>query len=342
MTLLHIAAYTDSLDAFICLINEYNFKIDTQTPESLYPLHYAIFHNSYEVFCYIMSVDSKLVNAKVQAKYNIISLCAYSNNLYILQRVIDAIDPITLKGNQGPAIRIAITSKNVEILKILLKSGSKENTTSSNERSPIISAIISRFPAAVPLLVEAGEDPSEFQKKPKSEDWESPLSYACRYGFVDCVRYLCSKIEKIEPSDEDKNYRGKSAVHWGCESQNPEILQMILEKNNVDVNRIDTRGRSGAHYIEWTTSEETIIAMLEILDNKKFDFNIVKEPDESVLFYFVSGIEKKYKVIEWLVQHGAKTDFFVGRVNETIDQFAIRVDPRIKEIFDLYGPKDKS
>ena len=61
LTLLHIAAMSDSLECFIFLIaNDFEFNI--KNAKNYLPIHYACYFNSLEVVTYILSVHPELSN----------------------------------------------------------------------------------------------------------------------------------------------------------------------------------------------------------------------------------------------------------------------------------------
>ena len=71
ISLLHIAAYCDSLESFIFL-NNIGISIDQKSVNSYLSIHYACLSESYEIVAYILSIDSH--QHQLFHKWNIIKL----------------------------------------------------------------------------------------------------------------------------------------------------------------------------------------------------------------------------------------------------------------------------
>lgn len=85
-------------------------------------------------------------------------------------------------------------------------------------------AVVSNKQDLVPFLVEFGENPECF-----TPDYhETALSLACSQSFRQTVKYLCEHIPKV---GIDPTLRTKAAVHWICQSKDPEIVKISSSKS---------------------------------------------------------------------------------------------------------------
>jgi ankyrin repeat protein len=85
----------------------------------------------------------------------------------------------------------------------------------------------------VPLLFSYGCDPHAI-----TPHGETALSMACKLGGVDVVRALLNCLLRV---DLDPAFDWPSAIHWACQSLNPEIVEMIL-KFGCEMYRVDRYG----------------------------------------------------------------------------------------------------
>ena len=243
---------------------------------------------------------------------------------------------------QNAYASIALENRDVESLKILLHYGAKCGQDQNQNRTLLMIAIINKhLLEIIQLLVENGEEPSKTTEIQISENVrciETALTYACRTGSQEIVQYLCSKIDNIEVEPPTQS---KTAVHWACESQNPEILRIVLDKPHVKINQLDERGLTGAFCIRYTTDEEKVIKMFEILDAKGFDFNLTGNPHKSVLSYFaLDAFKKQYRSIEWLLQHKADQEFRINEKETIFDKVMISNNQRMKDLFKKWKTPD--
>ena len=271
LSLIHIAALCDSLEVFIYLCQLKKDKFHTRTPSgaSYHPLHYACCSAAYEVAFYILSIDpDEAKETPAGIDWHFIYLAAESGDPDILNLILDNGANINSEANKrNNSINQAIRKKSIECLRILLEKGSKEAHDNRNY-SPIMLAITNNQFMAVPILLDAGDDPEYF-----APDGQSALFLACFQRSTETVRLLCEKMQIV---DIDPTITGKALIHHACGSCDPEIVRIVLTKN-IDVNRLDKDGRLGPWYLIDLAKEEDIIRILEMLVEKGFNINLVKK-----------------------------------------------------------------
>lgn len=62
LSLIHVAAFADSLEIFCTLIEKYGFNINTRSIDSYLPFHYAALYGSSEILRYILFIMPALSN----------------------------------------------------------------------------------------------------------------------------------------------------------------------------------------------------------------------------------------------------------------------------------------
>lgn len=216
------------------------------------------------------------------------------------------------KNKKNEPIKQAIITRHVECLKILLAKNLRSKSE-TRDSTPIIDAIKNFQTDAVPLLLEAGEDPSKFTPQKIYFFFlitfhfnffvnECALEVACIQQQVAVVQALCDKMTCVDIPYEVQD---QGAVHWICISHNPEIARIILSKGINNVNRLDKDGHMGPYYMLDIGEEDENIEVLELLYQEGLDINKKTPKTASILGEYVISISKPLKIIEWLLAHGA-------------------------------------
>ena len=299
VSLLHIAAYADSLEIFIYLHEDCNLPLDSQNLDGYYPLHYACYGGSLEVVSYILQQEPQQATLLPKVEHHFLYFATFSGNSTILSLLFRCgADINAIQNRRDSPIIVAIKKRYIECLKILLQEGSRLDQ--SRGYSSIMEALKLFQKDAVPLLLEYGEDPSIF-----SDDGNCALSLAAFQQYPDIVQLLCNNLGSIEP-DTTAPYYHTSAVHWGCQSYMPEIMEMLLEKN-INVNQLDRDGFCGPHYLIDVGTPENNIKILEMLYENGFNVNIQNpfQNNTSLLEEFMCTIKSQFEIIQWLIEHGA-------------------------------------
>lgn len=313
LSLLHIAAFEDSLEAFV-LLNK--IPLNIQSADSYLPIHYACYGGSKEVLTYILTKDPKQATTNFCTEYNCLQLATLSNSPVMLNILFSYGTVMPVFSAKDP-ISSAIRQRNVEMLNILLKH-TRSSIRNEGKNTPIMLAIMNNKPDAVPMLIDANVDLSVI-----NNDYQTALSLACFQGQTDVVRLICEKLDDI---DLPANIKQQAAVHWLCQSKDPEIARIMLEKN-IDVNRVDKDGFIGPHYLIDIVEPSVHIKILELLLQHGLKIDFVSNPNgNTILGEYVTGIKKQYEVIDWLLSHGANIDAPLNNGNmkgQTIADFIL-------------------
>ena len=261
LSLLHIAAYADSLEVFIYLVQQ-GIPIDIVSADSYLPIHYACVEGSSEVCLYILSQRPDLASTHFSVKYDLITLATRSNSYIILTQLFSCganmKDPLVQSNNP---IQYAISPSKIDILKLLLKNGYYNEI--QDHRTLLMIAVAYKAADLVSVLLKSGEDPYIFV------EGYNALHLACLNNFPEAVSLICASMITIEPSETAYSVFGTKPVHWGCQSHSPLIVSILLQKG-MKINALDDSGQSGPAYMV-DSDDDDIIKILELLYNSGLD-----------------------------------------------------------------------
>jgi ankyrin repeat protein len=237
------------------------------------------------------------------------------------------------KNLENKPIALAIRSRHVDCLRLLLQHNLGKSKTDTREYSTLMLAIANNEKDAVPMLLESGEDPGFVT----SAQHESALFLACFFGkeWLNVIKMICDRTTKL---DLDYTISGqKTAIHWACGSKSPEIVELLLSTHQVDPTRLDGNGRTGLYYLLDAAPEHDIIRILELM--VAHGLKVSENP--SVIFDFITSIKRPPAVIEWLFQHGADpTAHFEGwEIGKLVQGY--QASPPMKRIFETYCQKGR-
>lgn len=210
LTLMHIAAYFDSLESFKFLQSK-GFQIDIPSKESYLPIHYACYKGSYKVLNYILSVDPTQASVRPEVEYDLISLATKSGNSDIIKLLIKngANFDATLKENKRLGID-AICSHNRECIKILVT----KKWVNEKHCSLLMMALFFDQQDLANFIIEYDEN----LEYVTPNTYETALSIACFLDLQQVVKNLCERMSNV---DINPSIRAKAAVHWICISKDP-------------------------------------------------------------------------------------------------------------------------
>ena len=334
LTLMHVAAYYDSLDAFVYL-ESIGFRLNEISAAQYRPIHYGCLNGSLEVCSYVLARMPEEARILPDVEFHLIYLATTSGNARLLRELFacgaDISDPRNIR-NQP--VQKAIEMGHMQCLKVLLEKN--PCTQTSKDNTLINVAIKNSRREAIPLLIQSGEDPSVITR----EKWQHcALEVACFFRQVDVVRELCERLVEVDLPAEMQE---KAAVHWICQSHHPEIARIILSKG-IDVNRLDGDGHAGPYYMLDIGKEDEIVEIFTLLLQHGLDLNITAPPDKptnTILGEFVTSITRPLKVIEWLLEHGADPTAKLVSTGQRICDFVrsstIESESKMIELFDRF------
>ena len=330
LTLMHVAAYYDSLEVFVYL-ESIGFLLEEESADQYRPIHYGCLNGSLEVCTYILSKMPEQARILPEVDFHLIYLATTSGNALILRELFACGADIKDRRNIGNRpVQQAIKTGHVQCLKVLLEKNARR--VDPKEYTPIMLAITNSQPEAIPLLLQSGEDPSVITLEKR----ECALQLACFQREVEVVRELCERLVNVDLPEE---MHERAAVHWICQSHHPEIARIILAKG-INVNRLDGDGHAGPYYMLDVGEEHEILEIFDLLLKHGLNLNIsapTAKPTNTILGEFVTSITRPLKIIEWLLAHGADPTAKLVSTGQRICDYVktSKIEPII-ELFDRF------
>jgi ankyrin repeat protein len=189
VSLMHISAYFDTLDCFLYLESK-NLLYNQESADSYLPIHYACLNKSYEVVCYILNKDPKQAAVLPPVTHHLLYLATLAGDAEILSLLFENGADLSLQKNlENKPIALAIRSRHVDCLRLLLQHNLRKSKIDTREYSTLMLAIANNEKDAVPMLLESGEDPAFVT----SAQHESALFLACFFGkeWLNVIKMIC-------------------------------------------------------------------------------------------------------------------------------------------------------
>lgn len=311
LSALHICAAFDSIDCFIYIQNYLKAEDFTiQNLENSTPLHYACYFNSYEVASFILDYGFSIPSQKKKleklfqddykekTKYSLINLASLSSSPKIIKILFKYGYSLSKFKNHrqilDQCIRNSVIRRDSESLYLLLTLKNDINV----DNSPLMTAITAQNIDAVKLLLDLSPNLNYYNSR-----YETALSIACLWNNYDIVRILLDNMSEI---DLPPQLQVKAAVHWMCQSGNPKICRLMLDRG-IDVNRLDQEGRPGLFYLT-TNVKEDVLAILNMMYQHRM---IIDQKENNPITKFTSSIGNYSYAIEWFITHGTSLETLV-------------------------------
>jgi ankyrin repeat protein len=328
LTLMHIAAMSDSLECFIYLMKNTHFDFTVLSADEFTPMHYACCFKSIEIISYIIELSKYkteyadklqrlyLEDAERKGEKSLMKLATSALSIDIIKLLFDSGYKLTPEVRVH-CINIAVNTKSVDVLNILLQN------SSGKDSSPLITAISNNNLEAIPILIE-----SNCNLQYCTSNFTTALSAACKQSSVSVVKMLCDKMTDV---DINPVLKVDAACHWICISGSPEIARIILA-HDIDVNRLNADNKTCVSLMKTVIPEEDDIEILEMLLEKGFNIN---HTPISPLTNYVTGIKKKPKVVAWFIENGFNLN---AKVNNkyTFREYIIKYKDRFPGIAEKY------
>lgn len=293
--LIHIAALLDSFETFLLLISQ-GVSIRQTTLDGYLPIHYACEGGAIECAAYIIARDKEALKINPHFAFEHAWLATYSKSSELLNLFFR--HGIALQGSNlfAQCFWQAISSRDTKCLLTLLEHGGAPTGTRRN-LTPLMKAVTVGFNDAILPLISAGGDPLF-----ENFNGDTALSIACKLGNVEAVRILLSGMSKVERPEAKVG-----VIHWACQSESPEILEMILQKG-CDMYRMDDHGRL-AHMLLPYENTALALKMFEILIRHGFDLNEIYHDGNSYVGEYISStIRCSNKIVKFLLENGPEPD----------------------------------
>lgn len=354
LSLLHVAAFYDSLESFVTIQKLTKMSVFIQTDQSLQPIHYACYSHSIEIATYILTLFPDVIDQCQQYEYSLFYYAAASNNassdqIIRLLKSHKATFESTLSKNYNPIYK-AIEHNNYTVLKSLLNiHPTTNNHTKDTFSTPLITAISYNLIDVVHLLLQNGEDPTFV-----TTDGKCALSQACYTNYktkenIDSnYEIIVALFEAIGNNEiEPPNLETNGPIHWICQSKSPQIAKLFFEIHpEINVNRVDEFSVSGPLLLAQSDMPDSdILEMLKIFFNHGLDLNMhsVENGQKTILEGFCFSIVVRPEIVAFLLEKGADPFLpFIGNSknarNGTIFDKAIK-KPALQHIMTDYQMK---
>ena len=339
LSLMHVAAFFDSLEVFVFLENEYDLSISVLSGASIHPIQYAVYGYSLEVAMYIL--ENHPEEAKIETSFSYaLFYCAASSPKADDDRMIQLLymkkTPLLPNHDSNLCpIQKAIKLKNIPILKGLLKIYRPKNVNEGCDiLTPLMTSISYGLASGVDLLLEAGENPLFV-----TPDGRCALSHACfinhkvdgKDSSFEIIQKLLNAIgnHNIEPFEKYKS----GPIQWICQSKSPQIARLIFDFHpEVDVNRVDENFISAPTTLANKDMPiKDIIELLTLFIDKGYDLNRynIEKGQKTVLESFCITMKPKPEVVKFLLDNGSDPYLpFIGNYKSpqkrTIYQIALQ------------------
>ena len=162
LSLVHVAAYYDSLECFIYLIQR-GLKIDQLSPNDYMPLHYACWSGSQEVALYILKENPHIAcRCRCSGVVHHFIYCAVmGGNPIILEKLFDNKAELSNESDSKEnIIKKAIALQNSQILTLLLNKYQRLGNQNLSEMTPLMKSIFFYNAKAFQMLY----DPTQLLK----------------------------------------------------------------------------------------------------------------------------------------------------------------------------------
>ena len=342
LALTHVAAFFDALECYMYIEQNTDFDFSTKSSNSKTAVHFCCAGGNSEVLSYIIDEANQPGNEdkkkKLQdifesdydpnIKMNLLDIAAFANSNEVIEILLENGYGINSKGQDLRSnlvlkpIATCIKRKNGEILRTLIK----YMKGASGDESPLMIAISSKINDAVRILIDTETNLNYMTSKKVTA-----LSTACSIGNEEAVEMLCSRMSDIDIPESEK---APAAAHWMCASGNINIMKIMLA-HQPNLNRLNQFDKTCVSYIPTSKSDEIIINMLELLKENGFDINNKTNPPIS---YFLTAINMRVKVIDWLLMNGVDVDVIVKRQDSRPPKTARKIiieKGRMKEFKEL-------
>ena len=354
-TIIHVIAYHDAIQILCSILSSQihrkdNYQIfEYKNTEEYLPIHMAFYGGAVNVASLMLNFRPDLAKKEIPSRnYQLLSLAALSESSILIDLLfelgLDPKSPVNSRDDQThkPAIKIAIDSKNVDCIRSLIRGNARSN--SQAYLSPIIYSLRAAYYDAVPLLIEAGENPeavtpSKVGQASLQHHYDCPLSVACWQGepAIECVRAIVSRIPSSLMPNTDHDLGGGPS-HWMAQSKSLKIAQ-ILANRSFDPNFRDSKGRTAVYNLMCRGKEMTVeiqIGILNILLEKGLDINTDYDPSTKFKPVIMEVLEQndpnKEKIVEWFAQNGVSPYLILDAKRQTLREY-VNQKKKLKKIF---------
>lgn len=306
LSLIHIAAFYDSTECLVYLLDNKIFQVDQKSAYNIHPLFLAICNSSLECITILLERGADPNYSPFDSNLTPLLLAARVGEIDILQILFEHKASFTTSRGQISPISEALRCKHIDCFIYLINVGIKlDEQSQKNNYTPLMWAITNDLLDAVPLLIQRGADVNAVSKK-----GYCPLYFAIKYRSLKAVKLL-SQSPKLMYNIECAN---SFPIHWAAESCVPEILRLVID-HGTNINAKSKQGetaiafalRFSAHKQDEKEYDEDINAIIEtlkILVDKGLDFNTPRNDGSFPILEYVMSPKCNEKVLDYIFSVG--------------------------------------
>lgn len=371
LTLLHVAAYYDSMESFLFLEEKLQSEMNddailtTLTSAGYYPLHYALLNGSFEVSQYILHKKPDQAGKIENVEIDPLQLAVIGRDPEILETLFE------IRRNCGSkypndqinkAFERALAIGNFPCLKILIdKHENVQNNDNQNlVRETIAMKAASSFSPQVVLLVMEHQSDElnkvieySYRGVREADCFLKRIFYSAKHNPNEYKPVIYKALKILKDSVIDVGLANvKGAVHWMCYLGDIEIAKYMLKNFHIDVNKLDESYQTGPHLMFADgAKEDNIIEMIQLLLTYNYNISLQMARDGTLLqktllekcVSFVNNNKEFLKVTEFLLNNGADPDmpsFANPKLYKTIRGYVKKKrSKKMIELFDKFPPK---
>ena len=337
LTLMHVAAFYDSLECLVYLHKTCEMDLNCQSDKAFVPLQFACAGGAVECADYLLAHGADPNEVPDMDGMSPLFLAVLSGNAKLVTLLFDSGAKFTdeMRVSSKNPLEQALKRKNIDIVEIMLSRGVSMKAVSANGRlSPLMYAIAIGLSEAVEPLLNRGVDPNY-----KNDQNSCALFLAFRENMPDVVQMLVDKGANVR----FKSCGGYNAVHAACQAGSLELVKKAVDLGALPMEK-DDRGRlpTFATLMISKDHKDKMIPILEyLIDELHLDINAKDDNDVTLLGEVLS--EKKRmtpQLAQFLLSRGANVQEVTPN-GKTIWELAMDVcEPAVKNVFVAYRSKN--
>jgi ankyrin repeat protein len=258
-------------------------------------IHIALFERKCQSVAEILMADRTALNSVDDDGKSALMIAIETNNMTILERLLQAGADTTLKDKNGhTALHIALFEvEKHSVAKILMTDATALNSVDDDGRTALMTAVIKDDLTSIQRLLEAGADTTL-----KDKSGHTSLHIA----LFEVEKHSAAKIlmaDKAALNSVDSG--GRTALMIAVRKGDLNSMQMLL-KAGADTTAIDKHGDTALHIAMY---ESDCLSCAEVLMTYKAALNSVNDAGRTAL---MTAVEKEdLTSLQMLLQAGADT-----------------------------------
>lgn len=259
MTLAHLAAEFNDLEALDKIKAEKPDNINVLNERGLAPIHYAIRHGHNDALRKLIDANANVDRQDKKNKWTPLHWAVASSDVSAVKILLDAKADLSIEDpeNRTP-FHMAAYFNLTNMLRELAALGMDVNKVNSTGKTALHYAAENGQVNAVRTLLELGADPSV-----RDENGRTAFHLAAEMGHVNILNEF--KKAKVDPNVPDNN--GATPIHVAAEQGRTDFilaLAGLMTETRVDVNRQDSDRMTALHYAVEKEHLNAVNALLQI------------------------------------------------------------------------------